>query len=124
MKTLSHYVLLFVDSPERSAAFYQPLLGLQPVEQSPTFALFLLSDTLKLGLWSRHTAEPAPTGHAGMSELTFCLESNDAVDACHAQWLTMAVPMLQAPCEMDFGRTFVAQDPDGHRLRVFASNGQ
>ena len=26
----------------------------------------------------------------------------------------------QAPTDLDFGRTFVALDPDGHRLRVFA----
>jgi hypothetical protein len=26
--------------------------------------------------------------------------------------------MLQAPADMDFGRTFVALDPDNHRLRV------
>ena len=25
--------------------------------------------------------------------------------------------------ELDFGRTFVALDPDGHRLRVFAPAG-
>lgn len=55
MKTLSHYVLLFVDSPADSADLYQQWLGLHPVEQSPIFALFLLSDTLKLGRWSRHT---------------------------------------------------------------------
>jgi hypothetical protein len=29
--------------------------------------------------------------------------------------------MAQTPTEMDFGTTFVALDPDGHRLRVFAT---
>jgi hypothetical protein len=28
--------------------------------------------------------------------------------------------IAQAPTAMDFGMTFVALDPDGHRLRVFA----
>lgn len=28
--------------------------------------------------------------------------------------------IAQAPVAMDFGMTFVALDPDGHRLRVFA----
>ena len=27
--------------------------------------------------------------------------------------------ILQEPVQMDFGHTFVASDPDGHRLRVF-----
>lgn len=29
---------------------------------------------------------------------------------------TIALP----PTELDFGRSFVAVDPDGHRLRVYA----
>jgi hypothetical protein len=28
--------------------------------------------------------------------------------------------VLQRPVDLDFGRTFVVLDPDGHRLRVFA----
>jgi catechol 2,3-dioxygenase-like lactoylglutathione lyase family enzyme len=51
-------IILYVDNPAASAAFYAALLGQAPAEQSPT--------------------------------------------------------------ELDFGRTFVALDPDGHRLRVFA----
>jgi hypothetical protein len=31
------------------------------------------------------------------------------------------LPIAQAPTAMDFGPTFVALDPDGHRLRVFAT---
>jgi predicted enzyme related to lactoylglutathione lyase len=30
------------------------------------------------------------------------------------------VAIAQKPVEMDFGYTFTALDPDGHRLRVFA----
>ena len=37
-----NYVLLFVDKPAVSAAFYADLLGRAPVEASPTFALFVL----------------------------------------------------------------------------------
>jgi predicted enzyme related to lactoylglutathione lyase len=31
---------------------------------------------------------------------------------------------LQQPTDIDFGRTFVGLDPDGHRLRVFSASGQ
>jgi hypothetical protein len=31
---------------------------------------------------------------------------------------------VQPPTDMDFGRTFVALDPDGDRLRVFAPAGE
>jgi hypothetical protein len=32
----------------------------------------------------------------------------------------LALPIAQAPVEMDFGYPFTARDPDEHRLRVFA----
>ncbi|HVW91717.1 MAG TPA: drug:proton antiporter, partial [Devosia sp.] len=37
-------------------------------------------------------------------------------------WKGLDLVMLQEPTEMDFGFTFTAADPDGHRLRVFAMN--
>ncbi len=43
-----------------------------------------------------------------------------AVDTTHADWSGRGLTILQRPTDMDFGRTFLAIDPDGHRLRVFA----
>src|SRR5471030_736205 len=54
-----NFVLLYVDNPATSATFYAELLGKQPIESSPTFAMFALDSGVKLGLWSRHTVEPA-----------------------------------------------------------------
>jgi predicted enzyme related to lactoylglutathione lyase len=42
------------------------------------------------------------------------------VRATHADWLARGLDVLQPPTPMDFGFTFTAGDPDGHRLRVFA----
>lgn len=42
------------------------------------------------------------------------------VRALHAAWCARGLSILQAPVAMDFGLTFTAADPDGHRLRVFA----
>jgi predicted enzyme related to lactoylglutathione lyase len=110
------FVLLFVDSPANSARFYRHLLDVEPLEQSPTFAMFRLPNGLMLGLWSRATAEPIVQSPAGSAEVAFVAPD---VDAVHADWVARDVPMLQAPTDMDFGRTFVALDPDGHRIRVF-----
>ena len=55
---------------ERSGAFYGALLGRQPVETSPTFALFVLDNGFKLGLWSRHTVEPRPRPRAAVRSLS------------------------------------------------------
>ncbi|WPN55893.1 VOC family protein [Pseudomonas sp. P9_31] len=113
------FILLFVENPAISARFYEFLLERKPVEESPTFALFVLDGGYKLGLWSRHTAEPAVGATGGGTELAFPVETAEQVDALFADWSALGLTMVQAPTELDFGRTFVALDPDNHRLRVF-----
>jgi catechol 2,3-dioxygenase-like lactoylglutathione lyase family enzyme len=114
-----NFFILYVESPAASTAFYADLLGRPPVEASPTFALFALPSGVMLGLWSRHTVEPAATTKGGGSEIAFSVDSKDAVRALHGDWSRRGLPIIQAPTDMDFGHTFMALDPDGHRLRVF-----
>lgn len=40
------------------------------------------------------------------------------VDALYQQWLESGVQIEQEPKQAVFGKTFVALDPDGHRIRV------
>jgi predicted enzyme related to lactoylglutathione lyase len=115
-----NFFLLYVDSPEASAAFYARLPGHAPAEASPTFAMFALGSGTMLGLWSRHTVEPAPSGTGASTELAFAVADAAAVAATCDTWRGLGLTILQQPTDMDFGRTFVAADPDGHRLRVFA----
>ena len=114
------FVLLYVESPPASALFYSNLLGQTPIETSPTFAMLPLRDGVMLGLWSRATVEPTAVSTAGASEVAFTVADADAVNAAHADWTKRGLKIAQAPTQMDFGRTFVALDPDGHRLRVLA----
>jgi predicted enzyme related to lactoylglutathione lyase len=114
-----NFILLYVDSPAASGTFYGDLLGKAPVEASPTFVMFALDSGVMLGLWSRHTVEPAATP-AGGSEIAVTVED---VDAVYADWSAWGLRIVQEPTDMDFGRTFVALDPDGHRLRVFRPMG-
>lgn len=114
------FILLYVDSPAASARFYADLIGSAPLEESPTFAMFALPSGIMLGLWSRYTVEPAATASAGGAEIAMTVVDAAAVDALHLDWQARGLAILQAPTELDFGRTFVALDPDGHRLRVFA----
>lgn len=44
------FVILYVDNTSASTGFYRDLLGAEPVENSPTFSLFVLSTGMKLGL--------------------------------------------------------------------------
>ena len=119
MTTFS-FVLLFVESPAASANFYEGLLGKPPVEASPTFAMIPLTEGVMLGLWSKGTAEPKPGAVTGASEIAFTVASADEVDTTHTDWAKRGIVILQKPTRMDFGQTFVALDPDGHRIRVLA----
>lgn len=116
-----NYVLLYVDNPRASAAFYADVLGKPPVDVSPTFALFAMTSGVMLGLWSKSGVEPKPAGPPGGSEIAIKVADADAVRATHADWKKRGLPIAQVPTALDFGTTFVALDPDGHRLRVFAA---
>ncbi|CAM3929504.1 VOC family protein [Serratia silvae] len=122
--TTPSMTMIYVDSPEKSAEFYRQLLGAEPVEQSPTFALFILNNGFKLGMWSKHTVEPAPTVIGGGTEICFICEQPQQVDALYQQWREKGLTMVQSPVELDFGYTFVATDLDGHRLRVYKLNDE
>ena len=115
-----NFVLLYVNDPMASASFYAKLLDRPAVEAAPTFAMFALDSGVMLGLWSKHTVEPVATATGGGAELAFAVESDAAVTARFAEWRAAGLPILQQPIRLDFGYTFVATDPDGHRLRVFA----
>jgi predicted enzyme related to lactoylglutathione lyase len=78
-----------------------------------------LREGVMLGLWSRKTVEPAANAQAGSGEVAFTVENAAAVEATFADWKKRGLNILQEPVQMDFGTTFVATDPDGHRLRVF-----
>lgn len=118
--THPNFIILYVDQPLTSADFYSKLLGCQPVEASPTFAMFVLDSGLTLGLWSKHTVQPAALVTGGGAELVFAVADAPQVQATFADWSGRGLSIAQPLTQMDFGLTFVALDPDGHRLRVFA----
>ncbi|CAJ1872738.1 VOC family protein [Aeromonas jandaei] len=113
------FTILYVTNPTRSALFYRELFGREPVEESPTFAMFVFESGARLALWSSAAVEPAVTQTAGAMELAFALPDDDAVDRLSAEWLARGLTQIQAPTEMEFGYTCMALDPDGHRLRLY-----
>ncbi|MBE9604959.1 VOC family protein [Acetobacteraceae bacterium H6797] len=115
--------ILYVTDAEASARFYTRLLGREPVEASPGFALFVFEGGHKLGLWRRDGVVPPATMTGGGTELCFLAEDDAALEACHAEWVAQGLKIIQAPVAMEFGTTFTALDPDGHRLRVRVREG-
>ncbi len=120
--TNPNFILLYVDDSAASADFYSKLLDLEPVDNRPGFAMFRLANGMMFGLWSKATVEPEPNPVGG-SEIGFPVPGPAAVDETCAAWKKAGMPIAQQPTDMNFGRTFVALDPDGHRLRVFSPSG-
>lgn len=114
-------ILLSVEQPVNSVAFYTDILGRPPIENSPTFAMFQLNEATMLGLWIKADMEPKVTAQAGATEIGVHQENRSAVDTTYRQWASRNIPIAQTPTKMDFGYTFVGLDPDGHRLRVFCT---
>ncbi|MBB4098890.1 VOC family protein [Sphingomonas kyeonggiensis] len=114
-----NFLLLHVEDAAASATFYSSLLDTPILDQRPGFTMLPLRDGVTLGLWGKETVEPA-SGQSGASEIAFAVADKAAVEATHADWAGRGLRILQPPTAMNFGTTFVASDPDGHRLRVFA----
>lgn len=114
-----NFILAYVADAPKSAKLYRTLLGSEPVEQSENWAMFAFPNGLALGLWSRDEVEPRATLPGGM-EIGFPVANDEAVGTTREAWVKLGMKILQEPTRMDFGLTFTAADPDGHRLRVFA----
>ena len=115
-------VILYVSDVEASTAFYSRILGHGPIETYPGFSVFALSDDVTLGLQAADEIEPAAEPYVGGSELNLSDAEHVDVDRLYAQWKALGIPMILAPTVLEFGYTFVATDPDGHRLRVCATD--
>jgi len=117
-------VIRYVDDVPASRRFYAGLLGREPFLEQDGFAMFKFDSGLRLGLWARQAVQPAPLAGGGGAELAILVPDADAVHALHRDWRERGVPIAQEPVTLDFGRTFVGTDPDGHRIRVYAFAAQ
>ncbi|MEM5492342.1 VOC family protein [Hoeflea sp. AS16] len=115
------FVLLHVADPLASAGFYSGLLGKPVVESNPGFAMLPLSEQVMLGLWLADEVAPGAPGKPGASEISFNVADVPALEKCHSDCMEKGMPILVDLVEMPFGHTFVAADPDGHRIRVVAN---
>ncbi|APG89477.1 VOC family protein [Sinorhizobium americanum] len=111
-------IVLYVADPLASVEFYRKLLGKEPTVAFPSFSSFEVQEGFVLGLWANAGVKPGPVGEGSRAELAFMVEGEEAVRAHYEEWQAMGLPIAQELTRMDFGPTFVALDPDGHRLRV------
>jgi ABC-type glutathione transport system ATPase component len=83
------------------------------------FAMLPLGKDSMLGLWEREDVKPHTGNETGGAEVAFTVANADAVRTTHNAWKARALKIAQEPTAMNFGHTFVAVDPEDHRLRVF-----
>ncbi|WP_068089366.1 VOC family protein [Polycladidibacter stylochi] len=115
-------VILYVSNVKDSTDFYKKILGKAPVQSFEEFSLFLLERDFMLGLQAKEGIDPKAQEHFGGVELSLSDVDRKTVDLLHSQWSDMGVNIELPPQDLAFGYTFVANDPDGHRLRVCATD--
>ena len=109
-------ILLDVADPEVSARFYGRLLQGRAVLVGPDRATLVLASGRRLNLWRRSAEATEPARAVG-----FAVDRASDVDDLHVDSWDGGARILTPPCDLPHGRGFVASDPDGHRLCVFAA---
>lgn len=115
-------IILYVNDVVKSTEFYSGILESAPVEQYHEFSVFVLSENFILGLQAKSGIDPEPQPQFGGFELCMSDTTNQDVDTVYLKWRELNVKIIMKPTMLDFGYTFVAVDPDGHRLRVCATD--
>ncbi|MGQ3887922.1 VOC family protein [Legionella sp. CNM-1927-20] len=112
-------LVMYVENLPKSHSFYQNLLSLEAEESSSTFRMFKLPNGLMLGLKDCNALQTMGIDSPG-NELVFTVADNAQVEALFLEWQQKEISIIQSPINLPFGYTFLAQDPDGNRLRVIS----
>ncbi|MCA0255573.1 MAG: VOC family protein [Proteobacteria bacterium] len=109
--------ILYVENPEKSAAFYRDLLGVETFASSENFTAVPLPGGRLFGLWRRSMVKPEAPAERGGFEIGVMIPEAGGVAARFAMAEAAGLTILQPLTVMDFGPTFVVTDPDGNRIR-------
>lgn len=116
--TASIVFIVYVNDAPSAARFYGDLLHLSPDLETPGYISFNLGSGADLSLWSGqfdHLSPDVPR----TSEVCLALPGGpDELDETFHEWQAKGVTILEEPHDAVFGRTFLAADPDGNRIRV------
>ena len=111
-------LIFYVNDPLASADFYEKIFQIKPVASYPTYVAFSFQNGLTFSLWSIHAENFISAGEGQRSELAFMVQNEEEVRQLRKAWGKLEVEVEQELHEAKFGLTFVALDPDGHRIRV------
>ncbi len=111
-------LLFYVKNPLESAVFYEKIFAQKPLASFPTYVAFSFPNGFTFSLWSLAAKDFVSDGTGHRAELAFMVSSEQEVRELRNAWEKIGVPIEQELREAVFGWTFVALDPDGHRIRV------
>mgnify|MGYP000946405331 CR=1 FL=1 len=115
---IPNLLLFYVENPLESASFYEGIFSRKPVASFPTYVAFSFYNGFTFSLWSTHAKNFVSGGTGHRAELSFMVDDEQKVRELYKQWQELGVSIEQELHEAIFGLTFVALDPDGHRIRV------
>lgn len=117
---MPNFVIFYVSDIEKSVDFYSCLLQKNSIQQTSSFAMFAVSEQLMLGLWDRTCVQPKAnlSEQFQLQEIAFMLPNKLQLKQQLHDWQAAGAMLIQEITLMDFGWSFMVQDPDGHRLRV------
>ncbi|EJL6392976.1 glyoxalase [Vibrio vulnificus] len=113
-------IVLYVESIQTSQEFYEKILPCKVKALSPTFVSFKLPDGPLLELKQLAHCNPSSSITGGGTEISILIKNRDALHCLFQDWSNKGIQFLLEPIEQIYGITFVAIDPDNHRIRVFA----
>ena len=121
MLTIDSFIL-YVENIELSKKFYTEIFERDAQILSPTFISFCLSKSCTLELKQLAQVSPITDTTGGGTELSIQVPDTKSLNELFVRWKNIGIKFLQPPTELIFGLTFVAVDPDKHRIRVFTQN--
>lgn len=117
-------VVFYVEDIEASQRFYAKIFDAKSDALSPTFVFIPLLPNLSLGLKQLNQTVLPANKSGGGAELSLIVENEIELDELYQEWKSNEVRFSQQPTALVFGKTFVALDPDEHRIRVFAPKSE
>jgi predicted enzyme related to lactoylglutathione lyase len=116
--TTPNLLLFYVKNPLESASFYEKIFQRKPTAAFPTYVAFTFENGFVFSLWSTQAKDFVSAGEGHRSELAFMVQDENEVRHLRTIWGEMGIKIEQELHKAVFGLTFVALDPDGHRIRV------
>jgi predicted enzyme related to lactoylglutathione lyase len=110
------FLALQVRDLERAAAFYEHELGLERAPDAPPGVVVFRTTPIPFAVRTPLPGTDLDAGPPGLG-VSVSLQADDA-QALHDHLKGRAVPILIAPFDTPFGRTFVFQDPDGYAVAI------